>query len=721
MKNNKGASLIFIIACIAIVTVIGLTLLVVTSSNREMKRLENVAQETFYQAEEISDELVIVLEALAQDAVTEAYTDFMLQYTVTEQNASALGLSATAARTQRYCDYFSAAMQKKLNEAGTLQTLFQQALELAAEEVAGVTVTCGSVLSEPETVVVDGSTVTRNNIRLKDVSLSYTMEDGYQTKIVTDICIKAMLPDVDTTVATTTNRFHDFALLSGGNIVGQLGSNQPMTLRGNVYCGGALTLTAEQISLAIEDATYVLVKDGITVDKAKLRITNSETTPYTGVWAGGIDMKNGGSLYVDANCYVADDLELEGNGTEVIVTGAGKEYVGYSGGVGDTKDSSAVIVNQAKNITLDFSGLTDLFLTGNAYIKEDVWENASNGNTELTLGVLQGESIAYKEMQTAYLVPGECLKQGHNPMPKTEFLAAGGTVSSCVDSLIYPVKKNGVITDWDLTPYLDTAEPVVSRYVQFNGGASVFVYFYLNFATEQKAAEYFREYLQTEPGQAVANRVLQLDGSGSRSYIRLAQNNYLAGNGISYEESGFQLLSPALTLTERTKLQGRRASVKERRNGLFYALYSGAAAGAMPADYDVVTHKILNMDALRSEPAGLQKKTVTANGTSYDFYVYNGEGSECSLTEESSIKGIVLVNGKLKLSASNLTVDGLIIATEGVELSSGVTVNANSIVVDQMLTIDEVGKFFSGYGGEDTAEDNVTDTVEITFENWKKN
>ena len=40
---------------------------------------------------------------------------------------------------------------------------------------------------------------------------------------------------------------------------------------------------------------------------------------------------------------------------------------------------------------------------------------------------------------------------------------------------------------------------------------------------------------------------------------------------------------------------------------------------------------------------------------------------------------------------------------------------------DQMLTINEVGKFFSGYGGEEMAEDSVTDTVEITFENWTKN
>lgn len=713
--------MIFIIACIAIVTVIGLTLLVVTSSNREMKRLEKKAQETFYEAEEISDELVIVLEALAQDAVTEAYTDFMLQYTVTEQNAAATGISASAARTQRYCDYFSAALQKKISEAGTLQRLFEQALELATEETAGVTVSCGSIVPEPESVVVAGSTITRKNLRLKDVSLSFTMEDGYQTKIVTDICIKAKLPEVDTGVATTTNRFRDYALLSGGSILGELGSNQPVTLRGNVYTGGALTLTAEQISLAIEDATYVLVKDGITVDKAKLRITNSISEPYTGVWAGGIDMKNGGSLYVDANCYVADDLEVEGNGTDVTITGNGKEYVGYGGGVGDTKDSSAVIVNQAKNITLDFSGLTNLFLTGNSYIKEDVWENASNGNAALTLGVLQGESIAYKEMQTAYLVPGECLKQGHNPMPKTEFTASGGTVGSCLDSLSYRVKKNGVMTEWDLTPYLNVAEPVVSRYVQFNGGSSIFVYFYLNFASEQKAAEYFREFLQTEPGQAVENRVLQLDGSGSRSYIRPAQNNVLAGNGISYDESGFQLLSPVLTLTDRTKLLSRRSLVKERRNGLFYALYSGAAVGAMAGDYDVVTHKILNMDTLRNEPGGLQKKTVTANGVSYDLYVYNGEGSECTITEESYINGIVLVNGKLKLSASNLTVDGLVIATEGVEFSSGVTVNANGTVIDEMLTINEVGKYFSGYEGEDTTEDTVTDTVEITFENWRKN
>ncbi len=721
MKNNKGASLIFIIACIAIVTVIGLTLLVVTTSNREMKRLEKKAQEAFYEAEEISDELVIVLETLAQDAVAEAYTDLWLQYTVAEQEASATGHSALAVRTQRYCDYFAAALQKKINEAGTLQTLFEQALELAAEEMTGMTVTCGGIVTEPEPLLIGGSSVTRKNVRMKDVTLSFTMEDGYQTKIVTDICLKAKLPEVDTGTVTTKNRFREYGLLTGGDIVGKLGSNQPVTIRGNVYTGGGLFLTAEQVDVTIEDAAYVLVKDAVTVDKAKLTVRNHTTEPYMGMWADGIDMKGGGSLSVDANCYIADDLELEGNGTYVVVSGTGKEYVGYSGGTGDTKDSSAVIVNQAKNITLDFSGLTTLSLTGNAYIKEDVWENASGGDVGLTLGVLQGESIAYKEMQMAYLVPGECLKPGHNPMQRAEFLSCGGTVSSCVESLSYTVKESGVTKEWDLTPYLDATEPVISRYVQYNGGSAVYVYLYLNFASEQKAAEYFRKFLQTETGQAVANQVLQLNAGSGRSYIRPAQNNLLQGNGIAYDEGGFRLLSPVGTATERTKLLGQRMVLKDRRNSLFYALYPNAAAGYMAPDYEVLKDRILNMDALRSEPEGLQKKQVIVNGVTYDLFVYNGEGTVCSLTEESFVNGMILVNGKLNLSSSNLTVNGLVIATEGVEFSSGVTINANGSMIDDMLSVQETGKYFAGYEKEETSGDTVAEVVEITFENWRKN
>lgn len=721
-KNNTGASLIFIIACIAVVTVVGLAVLVVTTQNREMKMLEGKAQETFYEADGISDELVIALESLAQEAAAEAYADLLLQYTVSEEEAAATGVSAKSVRLTRYFDYFAGALKKKIEDAGSLQALFETAMGISDAEALGISIGCGGTVTEPEEIEVAGDRVYRKNIRLKDVTFSFTAADGYQTKIITDLVIRAKNPEGERTLGNPgKNHFAEYALLTPGSVTALLGSGQPISINGSVYSGGTLALTSSTVSMTIENAKQVLVKDTVTVDKAALTIKNNETEKYTGVWAGGIDLKSGGALSIETNCYVADDLEIEGNGTSFVMSGAGKEYVGYSGGVGDTADSSAITINKASDITLDLSGLERLCLTGNSYIKDEVWGNASL-ETSMKLGVLQGESVAYKEMQAAYLVPGECLKTGYNPMPKSDFEACGGTVADCLINLRWLTKKNGVVTEWDLSRYLDATEPVVTRYVQFDGGTTVFVYLYLNFASEEAAAEYFREYMNTEQGAGIKAQMSRMDALGAGSVIKLAMNNYLLGNGIVYDAGGLRLENPLLTPEERARLIAGRITIKKRKESLFYGLHANAAVGTMGAGYDVVTDKLLNMETLRGEPAALVYKQVAVGENRYDFYVYNGEGSTCTITENANVNGIILVNGKLNISATTFHVNGLVIATEGVEFTSGATLRANETVVNEMLSVQDVGKFFKGYGMAPEAGGTASsDAVEISFEEWKKN
>ncbi|MGN1083672.1 MAG: hypothetical protein ACI4QX_01595, partial [Lachnospiraceae bacterium] len=108
-NNNRGASLILVIGCIALLSVIGSMLLVVTAKNREMKELERQAQQTFYEAESGSDEMVSQLEIEAETALKRAFSDMMLQYSV---------YSSDAERKTRFADFFKIALEQEIQGSG---------------------------------------------------------------------------------------------------------------------------------------------------------------------------------------------------------------------------------------------------------------------------------------------------------------------------------------------------------------------------------------------------------------------------------------------------------------------------------------------------------------------------------------------------------------------------------------------------------------------------
>ena len=80
-KNNRGDSLILVIGCIALLSVLGIVILAKSVDNQTMKVTERSAQNSFFEADSTSAELAAVLEAVALEAVEDAFADMLVEYT----------------------------------------------------------------------------------------------------------------------------------------------------------------------------------------------------------------------------------------------------------------------------------------------------------------------------------------------------------------------------------------------------------------------------------------------------------------------------------------------------------------------------------------------------------------------------------------------------------------------------------------------------------------
>ena len=86
-KNNRGDSLILVIGCIALLSIVGVILLAKTMDNRSMKMAEEQAQASFAGAESGSAEMVTVLETVTLDVIEDAFEDMLLEYSLMENDA----------------------------------------------------------------------------------------------------------------------------------------------------------------------------------------------------------------------------------------------------------------------------------------------------------------------------------------------------------------------------------------------------------------------------------------------------------------------------------------------------------------------------------------------------------------------------------------------------------------------------------------------------------
>ena len=232
-NNNKGASLILVIGCVALLTVIGGLILVKTANNREMKEREKKAQEAFYEAESGTQIMVSALETCAQNALKSAYVNMLLQYSN----------QTDAERQTAFVDYFKTALNDQIS--GDAETFLKEALGLSSEEYAALnlTVSFGTNDITGENVTnASGKITDVENIRMNGVTFSYVNpSNNTQSTLKTDICLATKVPALDGSMYTETVgcAFTDFALIASGDVgIGTeraVGSGQTAEVNGNMY------------------------------------------------------------------------------------------------------------------------------------------------------------------------------------------------------------------------------------------------------------------------------------------------------------------------------------------------------------------------------------------------------------------------------------------------------------------------------------------------------
>ncbi len=710
-KNNKGASLILVIGCIALLSVVGSMLILKTASNHEMKKMEEKAQQAFYAAESGSEEMVTALEAIAEATIEEAFSDMLLQYSFS---------STDEEREGRYKEYFEQAFKEKLSGVTDADEILSAA---RGSLPADLTVT----FSGSERVVQEAVPTTTphekysDKMIIKDVMFSYTDASGAAVKITTDICVTVRIPDIENGFSTgaVSCDFTDFAVIASDTIgFENVASTQKMKVTGNLYTGRDLSLPNSGHTIEIENAAKILVKGNVSFGKnasnSKLKIFNSSSTSNGyGLWANGITIEgSGASLTSDANLYIADDLNIQNKNVTVVLTG--EEYVGYSGNGADatgdrSQANSAITINSAKDIELDMSGLNRLVLSGSSYIHDVSRWNFSNivGDANL-LGVLQGESVAYKDLQSMYLVPGYCLSSDTNPMIND----GTGNVAVLESTEIQYLDSNGMQKTLDINDYL-SASKVQVRYLNVDGGTTSFIYYYWDFENEYQAAAFFNAYMSTPLGDTIREQAKNLGAST----IKLAQNNFLLSNAIEYADETLTVLSPQSSDT------AIRAASTATARVTYNSMFTGFRIGAAPApvggmeSYDPVTSGILDMSKVALLPVG-SAKVVSEGG--YTFKGYKGD----LVISEDQPAGIILVDGNVVIEGTNTKIEGVLIATGTVTVKAAVDFTANQTAVSALLDNAEVAQYFKGFGSAGAGVTNgylSTEAVTVSFENWTKN
>lgn len=437
-KDNGGYAIVVVLVSIAFAMILLGILTSISIMNYKMKITDYQAKDNFYDAEKVLDEIMVGVQTVVSDAAGEAYVDALQTYQlngITEEQRinefrvaymntikAALVEPGTESAPRFYLgegetNYSSFT---GLYEEGLLSFLdrelvamYRRGMDEETKDGVNTLILC----HENETgqdYISDA-----NGIILKGIMVGYTDEDGFYTEIVTDIAIG--FPDIDFQGNSTLPNAMDYVLVADDCLT--LEHTNGLTIGGSVFAGEeGIILDGASATNVTNQTEYVITKGNLEIDSVSQIKMDSKNT-YT----KGIEVI-GGTLQGLSNFYVADDLTIKDKNAVVDLDGA---YYGYSSGAGlelaqlSPDNQSSIIVNGSKT-TLDLTGLKDLVLGGNAFVKPKelvVGDYAANDD------ILLGNSLAVKTDQIFYLVPAECIGTmdgatvvGKNPMTEEDYL-----------------------------------------------------------------------------------------------------------------------------------------------------------------------------------------------------------------------------------------------------------------------------------------------------------
>ena len=393
--NNRGSGIVVVLVSMTCIALMGAALLFMSYTAVQMRATERQASRDFYSAETAMDELRAGAQSIASDALGRAYKTVLLTY------------SEGGQMDQLFADAYVKELENSnlLTLSGTSYNL--DILKAYVSTPPSGTLKVYSLDDDPENLNDRPLAEKRNNIiTLKNLCVEYTANNGYTTKITSDISFGK--PDFTYTFSgDRLSGLPEHALIANGALQQIAGDNSTISVKGSAYVG-SMDLRMSGSQLTITDGTLVCANNAVVsgyTDGGRL-----VTTSDVNFWTNRIEVKDSGTLSLNGETRVQDDLELADGKSKVTLKGS---YYGFGDGTVPPENandnnnyndspsdySSAILIN-GLDCTLDISNLQNLMLAGRSYISDSMYA----GETSSITGVGMLESISVRSNQQMYLL-----------------------------------------------------------------------------------------------------------------------------------------------------------------------------------------------------------------------------------------------------------------------------------------------------------------------------
>lgn len=748
LKNeNRGASLLAVLIVLVVISAIAVVITSVTITNIQMKEVERGTKKNFYSAESVMDALRAGAGEKSAEAMKYAYQSVMENYVVSTASGKNLQEEFSRVYLEKLEETFNPAdgegtpYAKETSTDGTSGDVtysisyynkkpIEECID-ASSEISGC-----SILYDKNTAKYEADYKAGTFI-LKNLSIEYTDEQKYKTTICTDLVFNTPQMNFNNEI----NEFMKYALIADKQINVNASS---ITVNGNAYAGDEGILADNKGSGAFNGKVTITRGDIVTDSGTSLAMG----TKSSSVWAQNVETERYArgseisSIVLNGNTYIEDDLTLNGEGSTVTVNG---NYYGYNfqqnydsyAATKNAEFNSAMMIN-ARNCKLDLSGINYLMLSGRTFVARG--RDGQNGSTVTKDNdVMLGESLSVRTNQLAYYVPAGYVN-AYDP-------------NNIKFSGIQEFETDTGISN--IASYLNASNPIVAYYYGDN------VNYYLNFASEQKANDYFAEYannsskksdLRDYAGEYLTNDAIILDKNhifalkGDIMY-RDKANAKLQVEKVTIQDDSWNIEKDASVYADYSaklamKYKALQLSLKEAMPGITTAnVRITSADGKIDKTADALFDNLINKEEMSNEvdskgtdncytiSSSLAGKTgVALIKNSDDTDPHNTAKNYVFSTSNVSFEqGIIVATGDVLVTRN---FRGLIICGGKITFNDNVTVTSDKALVANLFKEDakrDGGPAFSQFFKEFSA-DSITDHISgdmnidsyLGYENWKK-
>lgn len=406
--NNKGSTMILLVMAIAVISLLGTSILGVTMMNLKIKKTNTEIKQSFYLSESGLDKSYSKAYELVQEAVElsndeaksfiEKFRPENMDYLVTNYltflnpiyELGADGLDHLVGyffdeekikleAEKRFKDYYKGyILTSNYNGKGNLDIVTK--LEGTYENIS-VNITND----------VTPLTFAGDELHL-DIDSKYTNPNNIQKTTAVELIVKVPEYNEPYTVSTEVIPVNPFwtKLLTAKN----LSINSDAKFNGNVYISEDLNVDGTNINPNFTGK--LAVKRNVNLN-GENSVTNVKDLYSNNILLFGNGAKLladcSGSIESGAGIYVKDDLEINNLIQEVIINGS---YYGFSNGEAGPDTSSGININNTNTSSIKLEIKDDVYLNGTSYV--DL--RNSDGEKYQT-----GESISIKGNYRAYMEP----------------------------------------------------------------------------------------------------------------------------------------------------------------------------------------------------------------------------------------------------------------------------------------------------------------------------